>query len=44
MLTRKNFIAAMRGEKVDKVPLLMREDSEYWWEPKEGRIQGGLDE
>ncbi|UWP60528.1 uroporphyrinogen decarboxylase family protein [Ruminococcus gauvreauii] len=34
MLTRKNFIAAMRGEKVDKVPLLMREGFEYWWEPK----------
>jgi len=34
MLTRKNFIAAMRGGKMDKVPLLMREGFEYWWDPK----------
>ena len=33
MVTRKKFIASMRGEKVDKVPLLMREGFEYWWEP-----------
>lgn len=33
MLTRKNFIKAMKGEKTDKVPLLMREGFEYWWEP-----------
>lgn len=34
MINRKNFIAAMRGEKMDKVPLLMREGFEYWWDPK----------
>lgn len=33
-MTRKSFIAAMYGEKVDKVPLLMREGFEYWWDPK----------
>ena len=34
MVTRNNFIKAMRGEKTKKVPLLMREGFEYWWEPR----------
>ncbi|MGI6006241.1 MAG: uroporphyrinogen decarboxylase family protein [Ruminococcus sp.] len=34
MITRKNFIEVMRGEKTGQVPLLMREGFEYWWEPK----------
>ena len=34
MVTRNNFIKAMRGEKPKKVPLLMREGFEYWWEPR----------
>lgn len=34
MLNRKNFISAMLGGKTDKVPLLMREGFEYWWDPR----------
>lgn len=34
MLNRKNFIAAMLGERIGHVPLLMREGFEYWWEPR----------
>lgn len=34
MLNRKNFIAAMLGERTGQVPLLMREGFEYWWEPR----------